>query len=650
MALTDTHHLGYRVEMKPADLALLRTPGTPTISPDGRHAAVAVTRLDLDADAYRSQLWLVATDGSAPARAVTRSWRDTAPRFSPDGRWLAFLRAEKDGKPQLHVLPVDGGEPWQVTSDDQHPLGAGEPLWSPDSRRVAYTARVPEDGRYGTKEGVTAEKEPPRRITVFKYRLDNVGFVLDRRPQVFVVDPFADPAEPTQITEGDYDHADVVWSPDGELLAFVSAQHDDRDTTLTNDVFVCAPDGSGLRCLTTGRLAARHPAFSPDGRTVYFAGADMGETRRDFFARNGGVWAVALDGASEPVRLTDEETYDLSPTPMLPTDEGVLCAVENRGAVELVRVPYDGGEPKALLDGPRQVVGFDGAAGVVVATVTDPTTTGELVVLRNGEEQVVSSFGAGLPAVRPMAELNATASDDYPVHGWVVRPEGNGPHPVLLMIHGGPFAQYGWRLFDEAQVYADAGYAVVMGNPRGSSGYGRQHGLAVRYDVGAVSATDLHALLDEALTAPDLASDRVGVLGGSHGGYMTTWLAGHTDRFVAAVSERAVNAADSFTGSSDIGWMFADQLYGTDPEHLAAQSPLSYAENISTPMLIIHSEQDWRCPLEQAQRLFVTLKKQGVETELLVFPGEGHELSRSGLPSHRVARFEAILDWWRRHL
>jgi dipeptidyl aminopeptidase/acylaminoacyl peptidase len=233
-----------------------------------------------------------------------------------------------------------------------------------------------------------------------------------------------------------------------------------------------------------------------------------------------------------------------------------------------------------------------------------------------------------------------------------VRPAGEGPHPVLLMIHGGPFTQYGWKLFDEAQVYAGAGYAVVMGNPRGSSGYGQAHGEAIRANVGEASATDLMALLDGALADPALDSSRVGVLGGSHGGYMTTWLAAQQGaRFKAAISERAVNAIDSFTGSSDIGWFFANDLYGTDLDQQRAQSPLTYADKIDLPLLIIHSEQDWRCPVEQGQRLYVSLKSRGVTTtELLLFPGEGHELSRSGLPSHRVARFEAILDWWGRYL
>jgi dipeptidyl aminopeptidase/acylaminoacyl peptidase len=319
----------------------------------------------------------------------------------------------------------------------------------------------------------------------------------------------------------------------------------------------------------------------------------------------------------------------------------------------LLRVPFDGGPVTSLLDGPRMVTAFDAAAGTVVATVADGGNAGELVALQDGKERVLTDFGAAMTAGADLftpQELTSTAPDGYPVHGWLVRPAGDGPHPVLLLIHGGPFSQYGWTLFDEAQVYAGAGYAVVMGNPRGSSGYGEVHGRAVRGDVGERSAADLLALLDRALQQPGLDADRVGVHGGSHGGFMTSWLVGHTDRFRAGISERAVNAIDSFTGSSDIGWFFGDEMYGADAEQQRRQSPLTYVDQINTPLLIVHSEQDWRCPVEQAQRLFVALKLRGVETELLLFPGEGHELSRSGLPSHRLARFDAILDWWSRHL
>jgi dipeptidyl aminopeptidase/acylaminoacyl peptidase len=252
--------------------------------------------------------------------------------------------------------------------------------------------------------------------------------------------------------------------------------------------------------------------------------------------------------------------------------------------------------------------------------------------------------------VHRMRERTASAPDGHPVHGWVTTPPGPGPHPVLLTIHGGPFAQYGWSLFDETQVYVSAGYAVVQCNPRGSSGYGSAHGRAIRGGFGELDAADVLAFLDAALEDPDLDGDRVGIMGGSYGGYLTTLLIGRTSRFAAAISERAFLDPVSFVGSSDIGWTFPDQYLGTDPDRLAAQSAMTNAGSITTPTLVIHSEEDWRCPVEQGARLYVELKRRGVPSELLLFPGEGHELSRSGRPKHRLARFEHVLRWWARWL
>src|SRR3954453_16245340 len=266
--------------MRPTGLSPLPLPGVPAVSPDGATAVVAVTRLDLDADEYRSQLWTVLTDGSAPARPLTHGHRDSAPVFSPDGRWLAFLSAEPKGRPQLHVLPAAGGAPRRLTD---HHLGAGAPVWSPDSRRLAYTARVPEAGRYGTDEDVPPGAEEPRLITTLKYRQDDIGFTNDKRSHLFVVDLPADadddavpapepfqvtdgdvadtdaaarppaagdhppPApEPFQVTDGDVDDTDVAWSPDGTELAFVSARHEGADTDRVSDVYVVRPDGGGL--------------------------------------------------------------------------------------------------------------------------------------------------------------------------------------------------------------------------------------------------------------------------------------------------------------------------------------------------------------------------------------------------------------------
>ena len=648
--------------MRPDDLASLRTPGAATVSPDGSTAVVAVTRLDLVADEYRSQLWAVPTDASAPARPLTHGHRDSAPVFSPDGRWLAFLGAESGGKPQLHLLPTAGGEARRLTD---HPLGAGSPVWSPDSRRIAYTARVPEEGRYGTAEGVGPDAEEPRLITTLQYRSDDLGFTVDRRRHVFVLDLPTDAADdaapladPVQVTSGDHDDSDVAWHPAGTELVFVSARHPRADRDLVTDLYACRPDGSHLRRVTESRSSCSAPTYDPDdleGRTLYLAAQpDLGPDGLDFVGRNTTLCRVEAAGG-HPQPLLDAERNDLGHDfgRVVVADGNAFVAVQRQGAVELVRVPLAGGEPEALVDGPYTVRGIGVGGGVVVGTVAHDRSAGELVAITPGRRRLLTGFGAPLQAtgrLHRMREKTATAPDGYPVHGWITVPDGPGPHPVLLTVHGGPFSQYGWSLLDETQAYVSAGYAVLQCNPRGSSGYGQEHGRVVKERFGELDADDVLAFLDEALQEPELDDSRVGVMGGSYGGYMTTLLVGRTQRFAAAISERAFNDPVSFVGSSDIGFFFADQYLGTDPERIAAQSAMAGAHRITTPTLVIHSEEDWRCPLEQGTRLFVELKRRGVHTELLLFPGEGHELSRSGRPRHRRARLAHVLRWWGRWL
>ncbi|MGY2066632.1 S9 family peptidase [Blastococcus sp. SYSU DS0619] len=645
--------------MRPTDLALLRVPGTPAVSPDGRMAVVAVGRPDLDADEYRSQLWAVPTDGSAPARPLTSGHRDTDPVFSPDGRWLAYRGAEAGGPPQLRVLPAAGGAPRRLTD---HPLGAGAPVWSPDSRRLAYVARVPEHGRYGTVPGVDAAAEPPRLITTLAYRVDGVGYLRDRPSQVFVVALPADFADdttprprPVQVTTGDADCTDVTWRPDGAELAFVSARHERAGRDLVRDVHAVRPDGTGLRRLTESRADCAHPAYTADGASlVVTAVPDLGPDGLDVVARQA-VPCRLPAGGGPLVPLLDPALHqrgDATAATVL-TDDAVLVGVERRGSVELLRVPLDGGAPETLVEGPFVVRGIAAAAGVVVATVAHDRSAGELLALTGGGRRLLTGFGRELGATGRLhraQEHTATARDGYPVHGWVTTPPGPGPHPVLLTIHGGPFRQYDRALLDETQVYVTAGYAVVQCNPRGSSGYGAEHGRVLRGAWGGPDADDVLAFLDQALTDPALDADRVGIAGGSYGGYLTALLIGRTDRFAAAVVERAVTDPAGFTGSSDVGWYLVDQYLGTDPGRVAAHSALASAGSISTPTLVVHAEDDWRTPLEQGQRLYVELARRGVPTELLLFPGEGHDLPRTGRPKHRLARLEHLLRWWARWL
>ena len=670
--------------MRPDDLPLLRTTSSPTLSPDGSHAAFAVSTPDPESDGYLRRLWTVPTDGGGPARVLTRGTRDSAPRWSPDGRLIAFLRAPEKGPAQLYVVEAGGGEPLRLTDA---PLGVADPRFSPDSTRIAVTARIPEDGRY--LPGGDPTGEAPRLLTSPDNRADDLGFTDDRRRRLLVVDVPADldRSDPpgalpraVELTNGDRDVTGHRWMPGGDaLVAVAEAGPGDlrRDVVLVPAGTV--EDGApGPRCLVDASagstLTVETVLPSADGATLWFLASDLGPAGRDFVAALSGLYRLDLGTpAAGPVRVTSAETVDLLPGVLELGPGTVLVAEQRRGDVLLLALPTgaltDGtvdADPPAsvLLDHPAVVTALSVCGTVAAVSASRPDSSGELVVidLTSGASRTVTTIGTGLRDAgryREAVELDGTAPDGYPIHGWAVRPDparfGPGPYPTILMIHGGPFAQYTTSLFDEVQVLAGAGYVVVYGNPRGSSGYGAAHGRSIRRAMGTVDAADVLAMLEVATEAVPVDVDRLGVMGGSYGGYLTAWLTTRTDRFVAAIVERGFLDPVSFVGSSDIGWFFGLEYVGDgetpqDAAAIAAQSPMAHVARVSTPTLVVHSEQDWRCPVEQGHRWFVELHRRGVPTELLLFPGEGHELTRSGRPRHRVARFEHVLRWWARYL
>ena len=659
--------------MRPEHLPLLTTVGAPTVAPDGSFALVATSRPSFEADSYVGQLWRVPLDGGRPVRQ-TRGFADSSPRISPDGRLVAFLRREPGGRAQLHVAPASGGEAAQVT--DQK-TGVGAFCWSPDSTRLAFTSRVPADGRYGTLEGVDAAQEDPRHFTGYKIQSNGLGWSTDRPAQLFVVDapdPHAEPsakpigraardADPDapawnvpaarQLTDGPHDVGEPVFTPHGDAVLVTAPSGEDADEHLRTAIHrVCVESGQVTPVAADPRLSFSTACPVGDG-WLFLLGSDLGEDGRSFVATNAAVFVVGRDGGA-PVRLTDNETIELTHR-LVPSGTDAVLAVRNhRGSAEVLRVVADGtvdtlhsGQPTA-----------DAVAalpdGGVVATVVTVDSPGELAVLRDGTMTALTDFGAKLreaTTVRTPTELTATSPDGTPVHGWVVLPDGEGPHPVLLNIHGGPYAHYTGDFFDEFQVYAEAGYAVVYCNPRGSGSYGQAHGAAIRHDFGNLDMADVLAFLDHATTTvAGLDADRVGIMGGSYGGYLTAWTIAHDHRFAGAIVERGFLDPASFLGASDIGWFFMPAYNGTDRAEQDRQSPTLLADQVTTPTFVVHSELDLRCPLGQALRYYTALKAAGVDTELLVFPGENHELSRSGTPWHRRQRFEAILAWWGRHL
>lgn len=654
------------------DIEALISVGRPAVAPDGSFAVFATSRPDIAANRNVGQLWRVALPGGSLER-LTRGTADTSPRLSPDGSVVAFLRADDRGRAQLHVIKATGSEALRVTDA---PLGVSSFAWDPSGRRLAFTARVPEAGRYGSVDGLAPEAEAPRRITGIRWHSNGVGYTLDRPAQVFVVDAPDLDAEPVydaapalsedpassesapandvvQLTDGPHSHDGVVFTRDGdEVLTVVDTiEADQRD--LRTPLVAIRVDGAGSREVLPAVLSINDVSVAPDGLIALLA-SDPGATGVDFVAPGVALWVIEN---GEPRRLTDEETVDLGEvgSHITPIGDDFLVQNRTRGEVELLRVTRTGEVTR--LRGGLEVIGHgaDAAGERIVCAVATSRSAGEILLLDSDgvDARLLTAFGDAADArgfVLPRA-IEVSGPDGYPVHGWIATPAGDGPFPVLLQIHGGPYASYGVHLFDETQVLVDAGYAVVYCNPRGSAGYGRAHGRSIRGRMGTDDLVDVLAFLDGAVAADSrLDGDRVGIMGGSYGGYLTAWTIAHDHRFAGAIVERGFLDPATFQGTSDIGSFFGDEYVGTDPEAIERQSPMAVVDRVTTPTLVIHSELDFRCPLEQATRYYSALRRNGTTAELLVFPGEDHELTRSGRPRHRVERFEAILEWWSRYL
>lgn len=640
--------------MRPDQLGEFSVAADPRLNPDGVRVAFVVTRMDLEADRYIKRIWL--WDGDH-ARSITAGPADTSPRWSPDGSRLAFLRkgTGQGDKPQLAILDLSGGEAETVTD---FPLGVTELHWSPDGGQLAVVAQewIPELADVDEDE----RKRRPRRVTRFPYRFDNLGWVGDMRSHLHLVDGAT--GATTQLTSGAFDESDIAWHPDGETIAFLSARHHMYFQDPGSQAWVVPAAGGEPRPVTDIGLWS-YLGYDPLGRLHV-----VGIRDRWGHPDTAPLWRIEEDGS-----LTDLTGHldrnivfgapAVSPAgPQWLDDGGAIFTIEDHGAVRLAHMDPDG-KITDLVDGPRAVSGAspNGDGSVVAFTATSPTRPAELYVLMDGAERRVTDLNGDFLAAAELVapERFVMQHDGFEVEGWVYLPPGDAPVPVLFNIHGGPASAYGNWFFDEFQIYAGAGYGVVAINPRGSSGYGSEHVRAIIGTWHRPDSPDMVDLLDAVDAAaerfPRLDRERMGVMGGSYGGYATARIIAHDHRYASAVAERGLYSYASFRGTSDIGPWFTRMYLGeagvADLETVWESGPLAGVDAITTPTLVLHSEGDFRTPIEQGAQLFVRLLANGVPTEMLRFPSpEGHELSRSGRPKHRVERFEAILEWHARYL
>ncbi len=689
---------------RPEDLYDLRVPTELALSPDGRFVAFSVKAGAPGKDGYRISLWLAPSDGSAPARQLTvGSKSDTAPRWSPDGRQIAFLsdrgavlqaggggpkpgkpEAPKEGGTQVWLLPfADGGEARQLTDLPKNVEGIS---WSPDGRRL---------GIVSTAESTEPEKKPERRpedppapdtrlIDTLGYQFNGAGFVHDRFTRIWIVDAETGAAE--LLTRGNNHDGDPQWSPNGRQIAFVSDRHPNADLGWRSDIYLVDVRTKEIRQLSPGRgrQAWGAPEWSRDG--AWIAAVGNRDWRRGEVAQPS-VWRIRVrDGFAED--LLDGADLDASAAvnsdlvggaahrPFWMTDgRWIVFLAPVDGSLELWRVEVDGGRRERLTRdrhylGRIDVVGLARGGARVAASRTTPTQAPEVVI---GEIPAGRLAGTDSVALRQVSDLMRERwsevrlvapverwheVDGRRVQGWFYPAPSStkrDPAPVVLQIHGGPATMYGWSLIWEWQLLAASGVSVYACNPRGSQGYGQNFLTANVQDWGDGPMRDAMGGLD-ALAADGLIDpDRMGVTGGSYGGYLTSWIVGHTARFKAAVTCRSVNDMVSQMLSGDIGGpTFGLHVYGVHPwedwDLYRRHSPLTYAASVKTPLMIQHSENDLRCTITQAEELFSVLRSLRRTVRLMRVPDESHELTRSGTPFRRVDNLRLIAEWFRHFL
>jgi dipeptidyl aminopeptidase/acylaminoacyl peptidase len=655
--------------MRPPDIALLRWPQDPQLSFDATELAWFEVSLDIERDEPVSSIYVGTTDGSSPARQFTEGPHDFSPRWSPDGRYMAFLSAS-DAPPVLKLAPLSGGAP--VTVESPGPVNWIE--WSPEGDRLILVVNTGASKDTSDAENARS-KNAPRVIRGLFNRLDGAGW-LEGRDHLFVYD--VEKKNLRQLTSGDFDHAQPSWSPDGSSIAFVSDRSRHRnDRHSLGELWTIGAGRRQAPRRVAGDVAdAAFPTFSPDGSRIAFAGM-LGADR--LAGRDVKLLVVDADGSSAPELVApglDRPvgfTLAQKPFSWLSPDE-LAFTVADGGAVDIRRARLGERSARIVVGGDRQVTGISvsatGERPVLAfgsAWIDSPPEIYTLELERRGRRPVrVSTAGDALLKVvtlLPAERLHATAPDGLEIEYLVIRPKAERPRkrgsasrpPLFLEIHGGPHLHNPMcELLTHYQGIAGAGYAVVLPNPRGSTGYGEHFTGLARGDWGEGPFLDVLACADDAIER-GLADEKRQFIGGySYGGYLSSWAVGHTKRFRAAsIGAPVVNHVSLF-GTWDGGSYLADALAG-DPwsaqDHVRAQSPIAYAPAFDTPVLLYVNDGDLRCPPSQSDELYAALKWYRREVEYVRYPGGSHlsALPTLGPPSQNEDRLRRILDWCAGH-
>ncbi|MTW86985.1 prolyl oligopeptidase family serine peptidase [Virgibacillus dakarensis] len=655
------------------DLTKIAMYSDPQIAPnEDTYAFVSATVND--DNEYQSQLFLQKINGGEPKQWTFANAKNSHPRFSPDGKKLVF-QSTRSGLSQLWVVPTNGGEAQQLTFFKN---GAVNPEWSKDGKYIVFTASLKEDDDVGnqheqTKEERQKEKEQqakePIVIDRLKHKSDAHGFHDDKRAQLVLYD--VEKATFTQLTVNDTDHGFEDISPDGNLILFSANLDDDADYALTNDLFMLNLATKDVTKLTDGNGSYGNAKFSPSGDKIAcfgheyaYSGATLNELYVfDVATKERTCLSSKVDMQLGDVMVGDSRMGYSTEGPVWSLAEDKLFFVgSDHGTTGLYQADLKG-NIEVLYKDNNHVFGFsyNGVDNTFILGISTPTNPCNFYQWKNTELTRLTNANAELLEEVSLSEpetITITAEDGSEIQGWLLHPydfKEDKKYPFVLEIHGGPHAMYGQTFFHELQLLAAKGYVVLYTNPRGSHGYGQEFVNACRENYGNGDYTDLMSAVDYALENYDfIDNDRLGVTGGSYGGFMTNWIVGHTNRFKAAVTQRSICNWLSFYGVSDIGYFFTEWELGKnlldDPAKLWDFSPLKYAENVETPLLIVHGEQDLRCPIEQGEQLFITLKHLKKEVAFVRFPGANHELSRSGNPEMRIARLNHICGWFEKYL